>query len=348
MTVKNGLVRTKTKGTKEWAIYNINFIYGCSRNCKYCYAKANWVMNRKGKGLPPNSWGEMMFNYRLFSQTIPKIENQNPNDFYDIMCPTSHDITEDLIELEENEIQQLRNDRKITLKGYEMLMKLIKIKTKWSVVELYIIKAKEILDLGYTLLITSKPRISVIRKLCEELKDYKDRICYRFTITSMNDELREEWESNAPTFSERLECLKYAFDKGFKTSISAEPFLDGNPIPMIKMVAPYINDTIWIGKMSGRNYEHHSVENIKKIIQELNTLKNGIFPKLRLKDSLKNMGFSLTNRCPKCNRTMRKVNTSINILGKLVPYKLGWKCRGCGYPKDNKYTHNQIKEYLIS
>ena len=91
---------------------------------------------------------------------------------------------------------------------------------------------------------------------------------------------------------------------GFKTSISIEPFLDKDPIPLIMELAPYVTESIWIGKM---NYikanniipdekefydfqrEISSWANIKNILANLQNLSVDIKSKIRLKDSIKNM-----------------------------------------------------------
>ncbi|MCP3685921.1 MAG: hypothetical protein GY861_25015 [bacterium] len=56
------------------------------------------------------------------------------------------------------------------------------------------------------------------------------------------------WEPNAPDFSERLECLRIAHEYGFQTSVSCEPMLDNDVEQLVELVAPFITDSIWIGK----------------------------------------------------------------------------------------------------
>jgi hypothetical protein len=58
------------------------------------------------------------------------------------------------------------------------------------------------------------------------------------------------WEPNAPDFEERLASLKYAFDQGYKTSVSGEPILEGNIDELISLTSPYVTDSIWLGKMN--------------------------------------------------------------------------------------------------
>lgn len=138
------------------------------------------------------------------------------------------------------------------------------------------------------ILVTTKPRLGVIKEICEKFEDYKEQIQFRFTITSLNNDLLVFWEPGAPDFDERLTALIHAYDRKFKTSVSIEPFLDFNPIPLINKIQPYITESIWLGKMNyirrnnlsqsekryylnvRRNYE---IENILKIFHKLKDIK---------------------------------------------------------------------------
>lgn len=128
-----------------------------------------------------------------------------------IMFPSSHDITPSILE---ESIRFLRN----------------------------------LLVPGNRVLIVSKPHYECIRRICDELENYKDKILFRFTIGSTSDKVLSFWEPNAPSFKERLKSLKYAFNKGYHTSISCEPMLDNHIERVIKKVEPYVTETIWLGK----------------------------------------------------------------------------------------------------
>jgi len=106
------------------------------------------------------------------------------------------------------------------------------------------------LNAGNSILIVSKPHFECIKRLCDELGDYKSQITFRFTIGSLNNDVLKFWEPNAPDFDERLKSLKYAYEKGFETSVSCEPYLDNSIEELVKTLIPFINDTIWIGKMN--------------------------------------------------------------------------------------------------
>jgi DNA repair photolyase len=103
---------------------------------------------------------------------------------------------------------------------------------------------------GNEVLITTKPKLRVIQKIDEKFSRYKERIQFRFTITSIDDNLLRFWEPNAPSFTERMNSLKYAFFSNYKTSVSIEPFLDYDPEPLVRCVEPYCTESIWIGKMN--------------------------------------------------------------------------------------------------
>ncbi len=107
---------------------------------------------------------------------------------------------------------------------------------------------KSLLTVGNDLLIVSKPNLDCIKSLCNELSDYKDKILFRFTIGSANNQTLSYWEPNAPSLNERLESLKYAYRNGFNTSISCEPFLDKTVEKLVEKTREYVTDSIWIGK----------------------------------------------------------------------------------------------------
>jgi DNA repair photolyase len=117
--------------------------------------------------------------------------------------------------------------------------------------EVCFIILEKLLKSGNNLLITTKPRIVIIKEIIEKFeKPFKEQIQFRFTMTSFDDGLLKFWEPNAPGFTERLASLKYAFENDFKTSVSIEPFLDDDPTRLIEIVLPFTTESIWIGKMN--------------------------------------------------------------------------------------------------
>jgi len=155
---------------------------------------------------------------------------------------------------------------------------------------------EKLLEAGNSVLVTTKPRLKVIREIVKQFNDYRDNIQFRFTITSRDDRLLEFWEPNAPSFNERFASLRYAFQEEFKTSVSIEPFLDNDPTKLITELTPFVTESIWVGRMNyiarqnlsekeslyyneiRRNYTTRHIWNICDKLR-----KN---PKIRLKDSI--------------------------------------------------------------
>jgi hypothetical protein len=118
----------------------------------------------------------------------------------------------------------------------------------------YVITAKKLLAAGHDVLCVTKPRPECIYYICENMKEYRDsgRFEFRFTISSINDEILSRWEPGAPSFKDRLTSLSIAQTAGYVTSVSIEPMLE-DPDPVIKQVSPFIHPTrgsIWLGKMN--------------------------------------------------------------------------------------------------
>ena len=80
MTIKT---RKITLGTKEWADSNVNCYFGCSNNCRYCYAKK---MAIRFKRKTEETWKLMEPNKKAIEKGYSKRKGR-------IMFPTSHDIT---------------------------------------------------------------------------------------------------------------------------------------------------------------------------------------------------------------------------------------------------------------
>ena len=109
---------------------------------------------------------------------------------------------------------------------------------------------KKLIDSKNEVLITTKPRLKCVKLICNNFWNRRDLIQFRFTITSINDNLLKFWEPRAPPFKERYKSLKYAYEQEYKTSISIEPFLDRDPFILVKKLIPYVTESIWIGKMN--------------------------------------------------------------------------------------------------
>lgn len=109
---------------------------------------------------------------------------------------------------------------------------------------------RRMLKAGNRVLIVSKPHLTCIERLSTDLKAFKDQILFRFTIGSLHGDVLGFWEPSAPSFGERLAALKLACERSYRTSVSAEPFLDEDIRELFHAVAPWVTDSIWIGPMN--------------------------------------------------------------------------------------------------
>ena len=151
---------------------------------------------------------------------------------------------------------------------------------------------KSLLKSGNEVLITSKPNPNMVRRMVIDLHEYKNQIQFRFTITSLLEYNSSYYEPYAPTPSERIRALVIAYNACFKTSVSIEPYLDADLIPLISRVEPYCTETIWVGIMG------HGVPKRLKHIYKYSHIRYNLphwieagKGKLRLKDRIKKMGF---------------------------------------------------------
>ena len=157
-----------------------------------------------------------------------------------------------------------------------------------------------LLAAGNKVLIVSKPSLVCIEQICERLYRHRNQILFRFTITARDSDLLGFWEPGAPTYQERLDCLRLAQDQGFQTSVSIEPMLDLEDLEaMIKEIEPFVSHSIWVGKMNridkrvlidtsetAAEIERIRAEQSDKRIQELyERLKDQ--PLIRWKESIK-------------------------------------------------------------
>ena len=101
---------------------------------------------------------------------------------------------------------------------------------------------------GNDVVIVTKAHLDCVHALCKVFPLFKNNITYRITIGSSDSNTLSFWEPGAPDFDERLASLKYAYSKGYQTSVSCEPMLDDNVQDIIEQVLPYVTETVWIGK----------------------------------------------------------------------------------------------------
>lgn len=107
----------------------------------------------------------------------------------------------------------------------------------------------KLLDAGNQVLIVSKPHIGCVSLMCERFEQYRGQLEFRFTIGSTSDDVLAFWEPGAPNYVERVDCLRYAYAKGYRTSVSAEPYLDANVEHLYRCLALLITESFWIGTL---------------------------------------------------------------------------------------------------
>jgi DNA repair photolyase len=112
---------------------------------------------------------------------------------------------------------------------------------------------RNLLDAGNDVLVVSKPHLAVVKTLCRECAGHKPQIQFRFTIGSSSVATCQLLEPGAPPPEERIAALRHAFDAVYRTSVSMEPMLGDNTemCALVERVAPYVTDTIWLGKLNG-------------------------------------------------------------------------------------------------
>jgi len=102
-------------------------------------------------------------------------------------------------------------------------------------------------------LVVIKPSYSVVERICRLVHD-KNKIKFRFTITSNSVDKLSLFEMNAPGVMDRFNSMHCALRNRVKTSISIEPFLDSDPTILIEELLDDgygVNpEDIWIGPMN--------------------------------------------------------------------------------------------------
>ena len=160
---------------------------------------------------------------------------------------------------------------------------------------------EKLLKAGNEVLIVSKPHLECIGPITRRFEQYKKQILFRFTITATDNELLSFWEPGAPAYEERFQCLKIAYHRCFKTSVSVEPMIDSLHIgDLITNVSPIVTETIWIGLMQHLDFIKADDHAIKKAIEKIKAgqtvdiirpiyEKHKDNPKIRWKESIRKL-----------------------------------------------------------
>jgi DNA repair photolyase len=107
---------------------------------------------------------------------------------------------------------------------------------------------KKLLLAGNEVLIVTKGNRECVARLIEVAKDFKDKVEFRFTITTFDKALAQKYEPGAPSPEERYLAMLDAHIAGFKVSVSIEPWLS-NPVVTVTKVYS-LADSIWVGPMN--------------------------------------------------------------------------------------------------
>lgn len=103
---------------------------------------------------------------------------------------------------------------------------------------------------GNDVLVVSKFHPAVAERVAFELAPFRSQMVIRATITSADPDTLSYWEPHAPPFQDRLSALKHLYENGFQTSVLIEPLLDPDPYTIVSAVTPFVNHSIWIGRMN--------------------------------------------------------------------------------------------------
>lgn len=161
---------------------------------------------------------------------------------------------------------------------------------------------RRLLESGNEVLVVTKPSLECTRRICEVFGSYRDRLLFRFTIGSVEDRVLRFWDRRAPLFAERLDSLAFAFNQGFATSVSCEPYLDPYPWHVYEAVEQYVTDTVWFGLVrdwkNRMDLSRATLAELQLYAQTLHDAQRAAFvcslfrmmrdkPKVRWKDSIR-------------------------------------------------------------
>lgn len=159
-----------------------------------------------------------------------------------------------------------------------------------------------ILGAGNDILIVTKPDPDVINHLMRDFLKYKEHIQFRFSISTMDENVMKIMEPGASNFADRMLALESARREGFSTSVSCEPCLEytiGGIVKLVCEVGSFVTDTVWLGKLNRPERVMIGEQPVREILSKVldfqdqdenilkvyDTLKDN--PWLRWKDSYK-------------------------------------------------------------
>ncbi len=136
-----------------------------------------------------------------------------------------------------------------------------------------------------TMMLT-KGRAELVRRDFELMKQAKTKL--GVTLCFTDDKMRQDWEPNASSVSDRLAILKEAHELGIYTWVSLEPVIDPQQaLSVIKKAATFVD--LWkVGKLNHMK----SVESLidwKKFASDVETLLKQLSANYYIKKSLQNL-----------------------------------------------------------
>ena len=166
---------TNEFGVQQWADESYNFMdkgLRCPNRCLYCYM--NPINHHFGRDEYEDTIVDGVLNFRVNKAKVDKGWRNVKSGVKQktIMMPSSHDIF---------------------MEG--------------GGAEAFCVIATKMIKAGHFVLCVSKPRLDVIRYICDKMEGFKDKFMFRFTIPTNDNDLIKQWETQAPSFEERFESL---------------------------------------------------------------------------------------------------------------------------------------------
>ena len=195
----------------EYASYGLNHYLGCAHNCAYCWSRKRAL--RFHQCASPQDWA----NPKIVKDAVGMLEREVskrkwlPNEWIWLNPATDpYQPIEDEVHLTRGIIQFLVNHNIP-----------VRILTK---------------------------SVGVLHDQDLILK-HPDLIQVGFSVTTLDDELRQKWESHASPIWHRVRALEWFHNHGIKTWCSLEPILDDHPEQILHTLQDDV-DMWYIGKLN--------------------------------------------------------------------------------------------------
>lgn len=125
---------------------------------------------------------------------------------------------------------------------------------------------KILVDYGNNVILVTKGLNLIVSKLIDALCMYKDKVEFRFSFSTNYDDLIKKLEGNSPLYKEKKFALQLAFQRGFRTSISMEPYISSNLVEIINDLKEFVSSKIFfVGVMNHRTSLGYRYDEIKEL-----------------------------------------------------------------------------------